>query len=87
MIPSKKISIKTLKQVLALVDRYQLDVIEIDGLKVTKSLHRVPESKASVDAMTQASYAQAIMESQSAPTSIDELDKNARMILGMKDTE
>lgn len=67
-----KNSLKTLKHVLELVERYKLDSIEFNGIKITKSKHVMPE-------VAQKKQPRA----SNYPTTIEELDAEAMSIAGL----
>lgn len=70
-----KNSLKTLKHVLQLVERYKLDSIKFNGIEITKSKHVMNEATPKKDkAATHYSF---------LPTSNEELDRDAMNILGI----
>jgi hypothetical protein len=66
----KRISVKILKQVLALVDKHKLDSIEISGLKITKSRHSFKDSGPGAS-------------ESSEPTTVEEIDAETKKMLGL----
>jgi DUF1009 family protein len=69
----KRISIKQLKQLLGLVDKHKLDLLELPGVKVTKSKHLLKEVSPTEAPNT---YFE--------PTSVDEIDAEIKKALGVK---
>lgn len=77
-----KNSLKTLRNVLRLVETYKLDSIEFNGIKVTKSKH-APDA-----AQVKAAKAEADRQVKSRipgfPTTVEELDREAAEIAGIR---
>lgn len=72
---AKKLSIKTIRQLLALADKFCLDTLEVPGLKITKSKHQLKDS-------TQKGAIPPVSGSYE-PTSIDEIDAEIKKTLGV----
>jgi hypothetical protein len=78
-----KTSLKTLKHVLELVERYKLDSVEFNGIKVTRSLHtqnltQNQESQKYTDGKHKVNHS-----AQSLPLTVEDLDREAREIAGL----
>lgn len=74
-----KNSLKTLKNLLQLVESYKLDELEFNGIKVKKSKHTVEPQKipAKDTQKTKNTHMNTI------PTSIEEIDRMNRIAMGL----
>lgn len=78
-----KTSLKTLKHVLQLVERFKLDSLEFNGIKVTRSLHKENlTSEAQAQKVTQ-SKPQVNQSVPGLPLTVEDLDRDAREIAGL----